>query len=466
MYECIARTSIHSIPTIRLLIYYLILISIYIVFLRIKRHDLITAVIIMMFTRGFFLYFGKTGYNIHRYIMILILFSLLFSGKKFNLRRNDLTIIFCFIIFTASFYLSWINNYKMSITFFSQYHTYFEPIVLYFGIKKQSYFQKNLDYYIKLIIRLVKFQIIFSIIKLIVIGFRENIIGSIGSSGGDISVTYAVIPLVLYWFYKDGKILRKDLIFLFSLLIIPISSNKRAIWILFPTALFLLNFNYFSKRTIKKIGYITIILPLIIYFGFRLNPSFNPERKFWGSFDLNHALNWSIDYQTGRHKSDDLGRGRIGKLQIVLNNTLNDMINKKSIFGYGTNIRQHKKYDYEDFGITGGGESGLARSFLEIGYFGTFFLLCIYILLLRNIRNKFRRNIVLILLLLQFITYTGAWMLVPIHSTLFIFLILYLEEKDKKFYYQNTNLSNYFYIPKKVYETTFHDKSLSVYNKN
>jgi hypothetical protein len=60
-------------------------------------------------------------------------------------------------------------------------------------------------YYGNLIIKLTIFQVIFSILKIIIIGIRENIVGTISDLGGGIGVHLAIMCTILLWYMHGGN---------------------------------------------------------------------------------------------------------------------------------------------------------------------------------------------------------------------------------------------------------------------
>jgi hypothetical protein len=75
-----------------------------------------------------------------------------------------------------------------------QYYKYFVPIVLFFALKGLNMSSEDATYYGNLVIKLMLFQVVFSILKLIIIGFRENITG-----------TYQILEAVLVFLCYIGN---------------------------------------------------------------------------------------------------------------------------------------------------------------------------------------------------------------------------------------------------------------------
>ena len=110
-----------------------------------------------------------------------------------------------FILFSLLFYLNYIMSNVSLVWASYQYYKYIVPLAIYYGIRGLNLSAKQLEYYAKLIIKLMWFQVIFSIVKLLFLGFRENITGSIGDTGGNIGITFAVLGTIIYWLLTGSR---------------------------------------------------------------------------------------------------------------------------------------------------------------------------------------------------------------------------------------------------------------------
>lgn len=431
MFEYEARTSIHAIPVQQQIIYYGILAALYLLFLRVKGWDAITVVILLIFTQGFFLAFGRTGFMVFKGVMSVAVMLSLWTGTRLRISLNGLISIFLFFLFSLMYFLGSHYSGSSYAVMINQYYKYLIPFGVFLAITKSRRFQENPDHYIRFIVKLIQFQIVFTIVKIIVIGFRENIIGSVATTGGAVSVTYALMGALLFWRLRGEKLIGNDWLVLFSFLIIPIGSNKRAIWLIFPMLLGLLMVKNVTKRSLKNISTILLLIPILVYFGFRFNPSFNPERVFWGSFDPEFAINWMINYSTGANRTNaTLGYGRIGTAEVIVGNITQDPWSNTSLLGHGGSNIDEEDIDPRSLGIAGGTVAGFAQDLIVYGWPTTVVFFLWSLSLIWAIRDRHNRLTILILLLWNYFFYTGGFLRSPANAFIFFITLAYLKQKS------------------------------------
>ena len=294
-FETITATSVIALPV--LLTYYGILTAIYLLFLRGLKPTVLTITIFTIFNAGYFeSFFGGTGTAVLKGLLVLFVFMLLIQIKLRNLNKKERMAFFMFVAFSILYYLNYIVNEVSLIWATLQYFKYFFPIMLYYAIRGLNLDAGQTEYYGDLILKLFKFQIVFSVVKLFVLGFRENIVGTITNTGGSVGLVYAIFGIIIFWAKQGSQFKRKDWWFVFLLLLLPIASNKRATWFIVPALLAILMIGELSRNSVRNVAMAFILVPVLVYFGFRLNPSLNPETKLWGSFDFEYAWNYSLIY--------------------------------------------------------------------------------------------------------------------------------------------------------------------------
>jgi len=342
------KTSLYPIPTNQLILYYLIALFIYILFLRNIKFTTLSLIIFLLFNQGYIILLDRLN-RPSKVLFIILSLLLLFKGiNNLKLDKREQRILLLSILFTFFFFLNYIINGISLIWASYQYYKYFVPFVLFFALKSLNMSSEDVTYYGNLVIKLILFQVAFSILKLIIIGFRENITGTISNTGGGIGIGYAVMGTILYW-AMNGKVIKgKDWLYILSFLIIPIASNKRAIWFIYPIIIILIMYEKITRLSARRVAYIIILVPFLIYFGFRLNPSLNPERKLWGSFDFNYAINYALSYSgvSEEKLEDPYAQGRWGSSALIVKTTLQNPFSRESILGYG---RSRTGYLSEEF---------------------------------------------------------------------------------------------------------------------
>jgi hypothetical protein len=430
------KTAIHAIPTLQLYSYYFVLFMLYLFFLRGVKLTTLSLTIMLLFNQGFLLLIDDQGVPI-KILFIILAFVLLFRGRFTFINRKEYRILIFSLLFMIMFFWNYLYSGVSVLWAGYQYYKYFMPIALYFGIKGLKLTIGQMDYYANLIIKLLRFQIVFSIVKLIIIGFRENIIGSVSNTGGNIGITMAVCGVIIYWLLKNKEFKGSDWWFVLGLVIIPIASNKRAIWLLYPIILVVLVTHFISRQTLRKLSYAVLLLPVILYIGLRLNPSFNPQKKVWGSFDPDFAVNFILSY-TGvsqEKRESDLAQGRWGTAMAVISSVASRPLETNNLIGFPkarSGRLSYDSFDMEEYGLAYGTiTSGIALMLLQHGWPATLFLLLVYINMISTIPDKRTRNILLFFMFWDTFMYSGTVLNTTFHSMLFVLTVAVAQYKSQ-----------------------------------
>lgn len=438
------KTSIHDIPVNQLYLYYFLLFALYLFFLRGIKPTYLTATIMLLFNQGFLLsLFENVGPPLTKAMFVLLILVLLMKARIRGISKKEQSVLWLFIVFTVLFFLNYILNQISLIWAFYQYYKYFLPVALYYAIKGLNLNNNENVYYSHLVIKLLWFQIAFSVVKLLVLGFRENIIGSLSNTGGGIGIGYAIMGTIMYWTMRGQNLKGKDWWFVALLLIIPIASNKRAIWFLYPIIISLLMLNRISRQTLRKIASVIILIPIIVYFGFRLNPTLNPEKRLWGSFNMEYAFDYVLSYSGASEEklSGDYAQGRWGASSAILSNTLRDPFSRESLLGFGRERagRTGDEFRGEDYGLMRGTMiSALGIMIVQMGWLATLLIISVFLRLIYTIPDRKIARIVAFYVLWDTIFYSGSMINVPIQSILLvlsIYVIKYYSQKNAAYGY-------------------------------
>ncbi len=430
------KTSMHAIPALQLYSYYFVLFMLYLFFLRGVKLTTLSLTIMLLFNQGFLLLIDDQGVPVKILFIILVL-VLLFKGRFSSINRKESRILIYSLLFMIMFFWNYIYSGVSLLWGAYQYYKHFMPIALYFGIKGLKLTMGQMNYYANLIIKLLRFQIVFSIVKLVVIGFRENIVGSAANTGGGIGITMAVCGVIIYWLLKNKEFKGNDWWFVFGLVIIPIVSNKRAIWILYPIILVFLITHFISRKTLRKLSYVVLLLPLILYIGLRLNPSFNPQKKVWGSFDPDYAMDFILSY-TGiseEKRESDLAQGRLGTAMAVIPSVASRPFEINNLIGLPkarSGRLSSDSFDMEEYGMVSGTiTTGFVLMLLQYGWPATLFLLLVYINMISTIPDKRTRNVLMFFMLWDTFLYTGTVLNTTFHSLLFVLTVAVAQYKSQ-----------------------------------
>ena len=418
-----------SLVEIRL--YYLFVVLSFIFLCYKYRKNSFDIFLISIFYGGLFSFVGKGAYNIYRIILVYITTNYLIGSEAYNFNNKYKKIVLSFFIFSATFFLaSYINNDYFTIVF-SQYSKFYITFCLFLIFAKkitQLYRLENIMYDV------IIHQVILSFVKYLIMFPTESIVGSIGAQGGALATTFPIVGLVFIWTKFNKSSSYKTLILIIGLLFIGFVSLKRAIWFIAPLLLLLLYF-YGSNRKISfKVILIALFsIPIIFYLGVRLNPTLNPERKFFGSFDIDHVYAYAQKYTFGdKYKVGNIAYGR-GGATLYIFNKINDLnINQKELFGYGLRHMYTTTYqEFKDleFGINSkGAANGAFQSIVSNGYIGMFTYLLFVSSIIYSNRDKRLRNILYILFFWEYFFYTGIMFRSNAVALMFVYLILINEK--------------------------------------
>ncbi|MDD4727820.1 MAG: hypothetical protein PHN55_03585 [Dysgonamonadaceae bacterium] len=309
---------------------------------------------------------------------------------------------------------------------------------------------KKVNVFNKLFGTLIIAQIVLSVFKLINIqDYYEGLVGSItGLAGGGPGTTLPLLGLVWLMLNNKMNFKWKNILFFAGLLFIGLVTGKRAVLFLYPILFGMLYMLSAKNRSVLKSLQIyfslILIMPILIYVGFRLNPTLNPDQKIWGQFDFDYAWNYALKYSTGSTSENDSGIqkgiGRVGAVNLIWDEIVNSGKNK-TVFLLGNGLEYFTEDSFENytnssyfFGIDHRGSiTGLIQFVLTIGLFGAVLFLIYLILMIRSlVTYKRLRYIILFLVLIDYIFYNSTIVQIPSLTVLLIFVMLLSQVKYKK----------------------------------
>jgi len=422
-----------DIAAVQYYIFYAILAIMYLLFLRRVRKDLLSAFLFVLFNQGFLLLIGGS-LSYPKILISLLTFAIYLSGN-FRMHSKDLKVSWAFSLFSMLYFMNFYYfNVSLKVAIF-QYYKYLIPFMLYLGLRSINIGEKKWDYLAGFVITLIAFQASFSIVKILVMGYLEGVIGSIAVSGGSMAVTLPLTGLIFYWIYKNESIKGRDWFYVAYILLIPIASVKRAIWFIYPIVFMALLLKNASLKNSRLIGAAIILTPLIFYFGLKINPTLNPEGKMWGSFDPGYALDYAFDYSgvSEDKQSGGLAQGRWGSSLALFDNILEHPFSINSVLGFPivkSGTLDTDEFMAEDFGMMKGTMmAGIGYLFLKHGYVATLLLLYVFIGFAGGIRDRYLRLLLVFLLLWNVLMYSGGIISNPTQAILFILLCEYARVK-------------------------------------
>jgi len=423
------RTAIHAIDSVSLLVYYVTILIIYAFFLRGVKFTPLSLIIILLFNYGIVLLFDPAGTASK--ILFLVLPVLIMKG--WNIKRlssNDVLVLALFAVFTGFHFIQYQYYSHPFLWPLNHYIKYLIPVVIYLSVNG-TVSPSSSYYYLGLTIRLLQFQVAFSVLKMLVIGFRENIVGSITNEGGSIAVTFPLLGVVLLWLHKKGVFKLKDYLIAVSLLTMAIASNKRAVWFLFPMVLLVLSSNLKQVFKMRRIGLALVIAPIILYSGLRLNPTLNPDRVMWGTFDPNYAIDYALNYSGVSEDKAGTGQGRWGASMAIVESTLKTPLSGTSIWGLPKNVRG--RADYSDFNTDElgfqihTGVSGIGSGIVRMGWPASMALFFTYFTMIMGVKTRSVRNALMLLYLWDYLLYSGVFIFSYGQTILLVLTIVYAK---------------------------------------
>jgi hypothetical protein len=438
-------------------IYYLFvfLTFVYLIFRNINNS--LKFLIILCFYSGLAAFFGKSIENLYKIsLVILSLYLLIKTGGLSRLSKKGKYFLSGFILFTISFFLSAYFNDDYFNLIFSQYGKFVTPICLFFVfnhmlIRKPESFIGIKD----LFFSLLTIQILLSVIKVMIIGLSESIVGSMAYIGGGLATMVPILGFILIWFQKQGEINRKDWIYIVLLIFVAFASSKRAIWFIMPVFIFLFLYYIPRKMKIRYLLLLISLVPFIFYVGIRLNPTLNKEGKLWGSFDMKYVLDYTQKYTFG--KSSDMsdiqmGNGRGGATFLLFGKLFNNKsFNNNDYLGYGLKeiyTTNYEEFNIEKYGVNSKGSvTGVFQSYISSGYIGVLMTIILIISICNLIKEPRIRQVIALLIFWDYFFYSGLILRSQPLLILLFYIIIYSniqfkQELYRKYEQQTADISS------------------------
>ncbi len=432
---------IRGLPVSTVVIYNIVLFITLIYICRKYKKNNIAIFIIFLFWGGLFADMGKIVQNLYKmavfgYSLFLLTSSYSnFSNKKIN------SIAAFFLLFTLSLVLPSLLLFGATPTLvFAQLYKYIAPFallpILIYTCRNDIYGSVQFN---KLFGDILILQIGMNIVKLLLIGnWYEGLVGSItGVTGGGAGTTLPQLGLLWFALNTNMNIKKKKyILFLIGMLFIGWMAGKRAIWLLFPIIFFLLSFFVSKTINIKRVMPLIALLPLFFYFGLRLSPTLNPERKLWGSFDPKYAWNYAMDYSTGKEDPSGNraeGQGRVGANSLLFEMFfMSDELDLTTRF-FGLGIDHIFSADYNMYrssnyylGVNHRGSlTGFGMFTLAYGIAGTVSFLLYLFSVITCVQNRNLKYILGGVILFDFIFYNSTIVQQPALMSMMMFLLLY-----------------------------------------
>lgn len=431
-------SSIENINPIYIWIIYALSFVYLFINLRKLKLSFISYIFIYISFSGLFEYVGGLA---ARFFDLSVFLLIWFSVLKRKTGKIHSVSIQLFIIFSLSyFFMTMYHGFSDPLSDLRQYVVYAIPFSFYILYSKVKYYL-NYRNEMNIVVKILNTQIFASIIKLLLIGFNEKIVGTLSIGGGAIAAVFPIIYFMAVWYKKRGELKQVDWYWILASILVSVASNKRAVWFFFPVTIYLFFLSY--KKV--KLNALSIILLFLIssvfYFGVRFNPSLNPEREIRGSFNPNYVYNYVLKYNIGNQEEIDptVATGRMGSNVYYLNELFVDFFNRNTLLGYGN--AEFNKYGARDveniskFGFTSKYMlTGWVSVFIKFGSIVLFVLLFSLFYMIRTVRRTRDFYLLLFVFGSWFFFYSGVIITTTLFIGIFMFTIFFVQ------YYHNRNI--------------------------
>ena len=429
--------SLPGISLFQIRLYYLFVFLSFIHLLVKFRNIRLSLFIILLFYNGLFSFISKDFQNIFKIILTIISCYYLINTKLLSTFKQTKFVLLSFIIFSISFfYSSFVNGDYFLITFsqYSRYFVLFSLFVILYANRDEEDLKHNLE---NVLFQVLLIQIVLSVIKYMIMGSVESIVGSIGSQGGAIATSLPVLAFMFLWIKKNGRFHSKEWWVIVGFMFIGFASLKRAIWFVMPVIVLLFMF-YIPKRRIPLNTLLLsfVLAPLIFYIGVRFDRSLNKEGIIGGSFDPRYAFNYAKTYMFGTEGSEKSGTGRGGATILLFNKYKENDLTQKDWVGFGLRFIYATNYDeFQDlnFGIsTKGAATGIFQSYVSGGFLGIIAIILFAISILIKTKSKRLKYVLITFFFWEYLFYTGIIIREYALSFLLIYIILFSKNELEK----------------------------------
>jgi len=348
-----------------------------------------------------------TGVDVYRRILQiceLLIWILTFYILLITPRRviPDLYYLLGFVLICLISYIINPVNYIQLLLFLRRYLLFVAVFVLFHNIYLSEKDRKNL---LAFVILLFVSQIIVNIARYPIAEQTEYYIGTMAILGGSITAIFALVGITFSfsaYLYKRQFIY---IVLMFGFFIFSIIGLKRGHLIFLPILLLIQYLVYlriakenFLRNALITTPVVLIITGLLVYLGFTLVPTLNPEGIVGGSFDPAYAIKYIDEYlNPGRPLAGItyFGRGEApgavfellksnGLMTLLLGLGPGDIIMSRYTIGADVigaeSYLLGMKYD-----IGYGGRTGILFTAMQIGFLGVI----IYFLFVFKVFSQF-----------------------------------------------------------------------------
>jgi len=414
--------------------------------LRKYRGDMLAILVVLLFFTGVVDdLIGPVGRNIYRIGLLVFCIWQSAKGALNNFYTTYPKVFYALCLYALYFVIDSIfinhDNYLLVFSLLAKILIPF--LILTLMMERQSEDTETSRGLFWLFGDLIVAQIIISIGKMVILGgFLEGWVGSMtGIHGGGSGTSFPLLGLMWLALKTDMNFSRRDWLIAIGLLVLGFAAGKRAVWVMFPVLFVILSTVVYRRNMTKKIALLLALTPVLFYIALRISPTFNPEKKVWGSFDPEYAINFGLKYSGGideNHNEVQSGVGRLGAITWMI-----DQFSEKGedvMFGLGNEYMTYAGIDnyfnasyYK--GIRGRGNiTGIVSTFFTLGIIGIIVYLAFIVTYFSTNRSRF--NLCLLFVVLTDYIFYNAAILNSIPLLMFAMFLSYfspvLPDDDKE----------------------------------
>jgi hypothetical protein len=402
----------------------------------------------LTFTQGIIqlLNLSSAIYKVGMPVCVILLFFLVLARKIVTKEKIETPFWGYFLAFIL---VSIISKTNAVIPLFS--YSYF----LIYTCLSYVYFlvivnDENLDRYrfiIKIAVIFYIIQIPASWIKYVTVGQQELYIGTISVSSGSLSTfvpLFAITCLIALYFFKPDKL---QILLMIGFFFVGVIGHKRALVFFIPITVIAIYLIYNLKarklvsfKSLRFMVFVALASLSVFYFAVRLNPTLNPDNKFWGRFDYQYFTEYAENYTSSEGRSHQEMRRKDGLIYFA--NYLYNSETTNFLFGDGAGRLVDSRYTASSndmlslYGVRYGGRMSFVWLYLQVGAMGLLVYLAFILKIAHMVWLNYKNNPYYLMFLgmtfiylLDFFTYSNVFLRYHCLSTLHMFLagLLYLD---------------------------------------
>jgi hypothetical protein len=306
------------------------------------------------------------------------------------------------VVYTLFYLTAIILTRTLNLDAFSYYRHYLNGFLILSAVYLFPFPKKQLFNVNRFVFFLFLIQIVATVVKLSILGQYEEYAGTMNITNGSINTIFplfAIIFFVFAWLYMGRN--QRYIWYSAGMMLMGWVGNKRGIYFYLAVVLAMILWKRF--RDLQRGSFLPMsvirLLPLgilllvgVFYFGVRLTPTLNPDRKVWGRYDGAFLASYLYTYNLMDQETGDY-RGRFGGTYILMQDAwsgggmaLRKTTLKSNLVGFGPDLivgDVGSRYETQQAAgvqrILGTIQTGFTNTFIGMGALGVLFTLWFFL---------------------------------------------------------------------------------------